>query len=506
MSRLLRLGRCLLYLALGCVAGLARADAPTALERLAAAVASHPDDPDLRFAFARDLAAEHRNDEAVEQLTLLTSRWPNHRPEAPLLLGRLLFELGRYAEAVPPLERAVAQDPESAPAHLFLGLALKALGRPEEAELHFRFAAEISPDLRGQAWLLAGLTRLERGDRVGGDELLSRTIEADPHGESARSARLVLEGAAESPSRLHAQAYAGVGYDSNVTLDSGDDFTGLPSNQGDVQFIWGSGVSVDAVRGENFGATLAAVYDQSAHPDLSDWDMQQFGGLLSSGWQVNDWLGLRLDARIAYARLDSDPYLLSGGVHPSVVVPLGARAGWLRGFGDTDWYDYDDEPFTTALERDGFGWGGGLEHVAPVPGVENATFSWYGSWHRYDSDAKRDELLGFDGAYDQDNFGGGARVSVALPWRVSADLGVSYLREQYANANLIDALTDAGVGTATPSHRRDGVWDTRVRIVRPLSRFIDVEVSAGYLDRHSNVDVYNYNRWVSGLAFRVYTP
>ncbi len=506
MSRLIRLGRCLLLLILMIAPALARADEPSAIERLSEAVASHPNDPDLLYALARSLAAAQRNDEAVEKLTLLTTRWSEHRPEAWLLLGRLLFESGESARAVPALERAIAQDPKSAPAHVFLGLALKALGRPSEAAAQFRLAAEISPELRGQAWLLAGLTQIEGGDRSGGDALLARAIDDDPASESARSARLVLEGAPARPSRLHMQAYASVAYDSNVTLDSGDDFTGLPSNQSDVEFNWGSGVAIDAVRTQNFGVSLAGFYDQSAYPDLSNWDMQQFGGALSAGWQVAERLGLRLDARIAYERLDSDPYLLSGGLRPSVVVPLGPRAGWLRGFGDADWYEYDDEPFTTALERDGFGYGAGLEHVAPVPGLENASFSWYGSWHRFDSDATRDELLGFDGAYDQDAFGGGARVSVSLPWRVTADFGFSYLRELYANLNLIDALTDNGIGTATPSRRRDGVWNTRLRIVRPLARFIDIELSAGYLDRHSNVDVYDCDRWVSGLAFRVYTP
>ena len=97
-------------------------------------------------------------------------------------------------------------------------------------------------------------------------------------------------------------------------------------------------------------------------------------------------------------------------------------------------------------------------------------------------------------------------MSIALPWRFSADWGFSYLREQYANANLIDALTDDGIGTLTPSKRHDNVWETRLRIARPLTRFMDVELSAGYLDRASNVDVYHYDRWVSGLAFRVHTP
>ena len=81
------------------------------LERLAQAVASHPEDPDLLFALAQRLTAHARDADAVEQLRTLTARWPAHRPEAWLLLGRLLYELGRAEEAVPPLERAVRARP-----------------------------------------------------------------------------------------------------------------------------------------------------------------------------------------------------------------------------------------------------------------------------------------------------------------------------------------------------------------------------------------------------------
>jgi hypothetical protein len=185
---------------------------------------------------------------------------------------------------------------------------------------------------------------------------------------------------------------------------------------------------------------------------------------------------------------------------------LGERAGWLRGFATTDWYEYDERPFTTALERDGFAWGGGLEHVVPVPGLESAAFSWGGSWRRFDSQATRDELLGFDGDYDHDAFGGAGRVRVALPWQLSADWGFGYQRERYANVNLVDALSDGGVGTATPRKRRDDVWETRLRLSRPFTRYLDLELSAGYLDQRSNVDVYDYDRWITGLVIRVHTP
>ena len=476
------------------------------LEHLAQAVASHPEDPDLLFAYARSLTANARDEEAVEQLRRLNARWPEHSAEAWLLLGRLLYELGRAEEAVSPLERACVLDPASGPSRFYLGLALQGSGRGEEAEAQLEFAAQQTPELRGDAWLLAGLSRLERGDRVGGDELLERAIEADPDSDSARSARLVLEGAGPQRRRFRLQAYSGYEYDTNVTLDSGDDFTGLPADRSDSSFSWGTGLSVAALRGERYVVSLGGSYDQNAHLQLDEWDSQHFGGTLSAGWQAMERLAVRLDSNLYYSRLDNDPYLLSGGLNPSLVVSLGSRAGWLRAFGNTGWYGYEDQPISSALERDGFAFGTGLEHGVRIPGLENAVFSWFGSWGRYDSEATPDPLLGFEGDYDRDGYGGGARISTALPWRFSADFGFSFLREDYANPNLVDFLTDDGVGNPNPRRRRDGIWEARLRLIRPVTRLIDLELSTRYGDHDSNVDLYDYDRWVSGLAVRIHTP
>ena len=296
------------------------------------------------------------------------TRWPDYRPEASLLLGRLLFEQGRPAEAVPRARaRAGARSRIRARRSSILGLALQgaaaAAARPSRTSSSPR---ETTPELRGEAWLLAGLSRLERGDRAGGDELLARAIDADPAQRVARAARgSCSKAAAARPSRLQLQAYGGVEYDSNATLDSGDDFTGLPSDQSDGAFVWGSGVSIDAVRGERFGVSLGAATTRSSlsraarlgHAAVRRRALGRLAGR-PSGWACASTRASR------YARLDGDPYLLSGGLRPSLVFTLGPRAGWLRAFGDAELVRLRREPFSTALERDGFAYGSGLEHVA----------------------------------------------------------------------------------------------------------------------------------------------
>ena len=60
-------------------------------------------------------------------------------------LGMSLIQVGRFAEAVGHLERAVALDPKSASAHNHLGGALLALGRIQDGLVNIRRASALAP-------------------------------------------------------------------------------------------------------------------------------------------------------------------------------------------------------------------------------------------------------------------------------------------------------------------------------------------------------------------------
>ena len=68
---------------------------------------------------------------------------------------------------------------------------------------------------------------------------------------------------------------------------------------------------------------------------------------------------------------------------------------------------------------------------------------------------------------------------------------------------MIDFLTDEGVGTPTPEHRKDTVAEGRIAITRPVTRFLSVEVAWRGSRRLSNVDVYEYHRQIIGTYLRV---
>ena len=78
-------------------------------------------------------------------ISLNPQAWSAH-----LILSNVLYEQGRYAEALAPADVAVEQVPESfeVHAHANLGRILNALGQYEEAEPHLRRATALDPQAK----------------------------------------------------------------------------------------------------------------------------------------------------------------------------------------------------------------------------------------------------------------------------------------------------------------------------------------------------------------------
>jgi len=492
-----------LVLALGLAAAAAAAPGSD-LARLEAAAARHPDDPDLAWALARALAEAGRSRAAEQRVSAFVARWPQQRAEAWLWLGRWRYERGEDAAAVEALEHALSLEP-SATAHLYLGLALRRQGALEPAERQLRRAAELEPELASETLLLSGLGRLREGDAQAGERLLAEAIARDPEGEAARSARLVLEGRVRpEPRRLRLEAWSGVDFDSNVTLESGD-LPGPGSDHEDVRFSWGASARTLQPLGERGALEAGARYDQSAYLELDAYDSQRFLGFLSLHWRVGPRVALRLDGRVDHARLDDAPYLLAEAVRPNLLLGFGERWGVLRLFAEGERLDYHEQPFISSLERGGWRYGGGLEHTGLLPLRPGAWLALGAGYARLDTTARRD-LLGFDGAYDHDRWRGSLRSHWPLVWGFEADTSLFLDGELYAHRNVVDALTAGGVGTTDPCKRRDLVLNAGLALTRPVNRWVDLQLVYAYTNRDSNVELYAYDRSVGGLSVRVHTP
>lgn len=82
--------------------------------------------------------------EAADQALLMTSRFPHYGPGWKAL-GVALKMMGRSADALTPMQKAVLLTPKDVEAHYNLGVCLQNVGRLEEAETIYRQALQIDP-------------------------------------------------------------------------------------------------------------------------------------------------------------------------------------------------------------------------------------------------------------------------------------------------------------------------------------------------------------------------
>jgi tetratricopeptide (TPR) repeat protein len=468
---------------------------------LRAAVDRHPEDRDLSWALARSLADAEREEEALAVLEGLVARWPDDAA-AQLRLGTLLEGQGRHREARAHLVRAVSLDGGSGPARMMLGVALGRLGRSEEADRQLVLAAELEPRLRSESLLLRGIARIERGELEVGRQLLEEAIELDPLSDIADAARLLLASEPEDRNpRLRIQAYAGIDYDSNVTLDNGST-PGVSSDRDDGAGVWGTLISGDVWVGEEHTLTVGARYHERDDFTLDAYDERSVVGFLTGQRRFGRY-ALRASGVGSYLMLGDEPYLTQAKLEPDLLIQVGERLGVLQIAPNVEGHFYEDDPTFPSLERDAISFGVALRQFAPIPGYEGARGSWGFLYDRFITASERD-ALDFEGDYDRNAYGGRVEVDVPLFWRVEAELSLGVTGEIYDHDNLIDYLSQlAADGVAHARRRRDVLLESGIGLTRPIFEHVDLELRWRFQDRVSNTQVYDYDRHVVGALIRV---
>lgn len=483
------------------------AEADAELAALERAVAAHPGDRDLDWARIRRLEELARLDTAAAALEAHAARWPGHPADADATLGRWLEALGRHAEAAAALERGLAHagagGADPAPIHLQLGLALRALGRPQAALLHFEQAAR-SEVLRADAELLAGLAKLDLGDRDGAQRDFETLVAEAPDSDAARSARLLLAAEVGTFRWVALEARAASEYDSNVTLESLD----LPGigDRDDFRFRWGASAELTPPLEDGYTLGFGAHYDESAHLELDEYDTRRIAGSLWGGVPIGTSLRFEAAGFAAWYQLAEDPYLLHFALRPGLLLDLGAGAGVLQAYAEYEHLDYDEDPLLPALDRDGEIYGAGLRYFAVLPGWEAWLREPWVSlalfYSREDDDDHGDSLpSGFENAYDHHRFGGELRAGAGLPLGLIAEVQVSAEGQRYDNGNAIDFLL-GGSG----EKRRDSVIQVAGEVRRPIGRYFELKLFGAYWMDFSNVSAFEYERTIVGLGFVLRSP
>jgi tetratricopeptide (TPR) repeat protein len=107
-------------------------------------------------------------------------------------LANLLYDAGRYAEAVPYYQQAFALDPRDVGVSTDLGTAMWYTGRPDEALAQFDRSLAIDPK-HPQTLFNIGIVRLEgKKDRKGAVEAWEKLLAAVPEYPEAEKVRTLI--------------------------------------------------------------------------------------------------------------------------------------------------------------------------------------------------------------------------------------------------------------------------------------------------------------------------
>ncbi|MCP3902045.1 MAG: tetratricopeptide repeat protein [Planctomycetes bacterium] len=130
--------------------------ADEAAEMLAPLVARRPDDANLRVSYGVVLARVGDLAGSERELKRVIEQHPEHAA-APLKLGQIVGNQGRFEEALGFFDRAATLNPDSPLPHALAGQAALQLQRPDVALQHLEAARRLAPYDTGivQTWAVA---------------------------------------------------------------------------------------------------------------------------------------------------------------------------------------------------------------------------------------------------------------------------------------------------------------------------------------------------------------
>jgi tetratricopeptide (TPR) repeat protein len=148
---------------LGLVLHALKGDAKSALPALEKAVAADPSSVEYRTQLGAVLVDLKQTDRAVAELTKVTEAAGYARPEGFIYLGAAQLGAKRYKDAVPPLEKALALQPQSAQAEAYLAWAHFGL---KDSKAFVDHAGKAKALGHKEPTLLDYLARVEKGEPI----------------------------------------------------------------------------------------------------------------------------------------------------------------------------------------------------------------------------------------------------------------------------------------------------------------------------------------------------
>ncbi|HID89469.1 MAG TPA: tetratricopeptide repeat protein [Anaerolineae bacterium] len=205
----------------------------------------------------------------------ISRRCPYH-PGLGLERAYSLCGLGKYEQAISPLEKIVKEEPRNALARYLLGRAYAAVGDRQSAYDQLKAAADISPRLRAVSLYYAARSAIRMGKKDEARDILERIIAAEsPETEIARASRELLKLHSVTPAakRWWVSTTTRYEYDSNVALAPDDAAIVGVSEEGDFRFMNTFRLSVAPLVTKKLDFIVDYFFLHSLHNHLGDFNL-----------------------------------------------------------------------------------------------------------------------------------------------------------------------------------------------------------------------------------------
>lgn len=372
-------------------------------------------------------------------------------------------------------------------------------GDLKAAQQHFANAKALGGTEGAPAEFYEGLTYLRMRELVRARSAFRQSAlsgsDIDPTlAAASKQLDTVLESQTRTVKPWSFQLSLGYEYDSNVIELGGNtsaNAAGISGQSANSLVVQPSG-SYSFIRTGKIDAGLEGTAYLNWHDSgLSDFDTQSYQGGPFVNYKINDKLWLSARYGFNYVTLGKDPFLVRHLFTPQLTY-LEKDFGYTSGYYQFLYQDFRDDPTGAQkpLNRDGYTNAVGVVQGINLPplfsGADAANLELTYRFENQQTDGSD-----FDGNFNTL----GATLYAPLPWwKLRADIGGTISRDLYSHDNSLS--TDG-------ERRKDWEYAVSAGLTKQLNDILAVRVDFTYTDHPSNVDEYDFNRYVAGIRLLV---
>jgi tetratricopeptide (TPR) repeat protein len=453
-----------------------------------------PDDPEVLTLLAQTKLALGQPDEALALLDRVKAIDPDH-PQISLISGMAHYRGGEWKQAIAGLEQAIANDPSNAQAHLLLGIALQETNDIPGARAQLEEALRLDPGLENDVEYRLGVLALADQNEAEARQFFERVGSRDPSSPLARSSEIFLRSLDADDARYNLYTKLGFGYDSNVNL--GPDDTTINVDEEDDAFGFLE-IAGDAELFDNENATLrvGGTGFMSFYTDQSDFDLEAIRGWVQGTAKTSDITRLDLLYSYDHVWLGYDNFRGMHTIEPALRIRTAPNL-LTRIFYRWQDRDYTMTPILPSLDRSGHVTKYAIDQFLFLqnpfgegPGLVRLGYRW-----------REDGAVGKD--YDSSGSELLLSTGLSLPWLLYLTADFRYEWRDYSAAvNSLDPFF-FNQAASPVGPRDDEIFYGRLALEKPVTDRVVLGASYRYLNRDSNIPLYDYDRHIVDLAATV---